>query len=114
MLHEGAASAGALLPFAWPISHSIISAGGLDYDRGLSRLGTNMKEDGIRTEPPIDLDPRALLGLSQAAKVSGKQEDVGRVLSKVGEGAQGTRPSRLAKLLSKIGLEGAPPPGESE
>ena len=69
-----------------------------------------MKENGIRPEPLIHLDPRELLGLSQVAKVSGKQEDVGRVLSKVGEGVQGTRPSRLAKLLSKIGTEGGSPP----
>jgi len=54
-----------------------------------------MKENGIRTEPHIDLDPRELLGLSQVAKVSGKQEDVGRVLSKVGEIIQGTQPRDL-------------------
>ena len=65
-----------------------------------------MKEDS--TQPPIELDPRELLGLSQVAKVSGKQENVGRVLSKVGEGPTGN-PSRLAKLLSKIGEEGALP-----
>jgi len=61
-----------------------------------------MKEDG--TEPRIELNPNELLGLSQVVKVSGKQEDAGRLLSKVGgEGAQGTQPSRLSRLLSKIG-----------
>lgn len=73
-----------------------------------------MEENGIRPELPIDLDPRELLGLSQVAKVSGKQEDVGRMLSRVGEGPSGAPSKRLAKLLSKIGFEGAPPPTESE
>jgi hypothetical protein len=43
-----------------------------------------MKEDS--TEPLVDLDPNELLGLSQVVKVSCKQEDVSRVLSKVGCG----------------------------
>ncbi len=67
-----------------------------------------MKEDS--TQPRIDLDSNELLGLSQVAKVSGKQEDVGRVLSKVGpEGPPPVKPSGLAKLLSKIGGEGPIP-----
>ena len=68
-----------------------------------------MKDDS--TELPIDLDPNELLGLSQVAKVSGKQEDVGRVLSKVG--AEGPPPPvspLISRLLSKIGQEGPPPP----
>ena len=64
-----------------------------------------MKEVSTGTEPIIELDPRELLGLSQVAKVSGKQEAVGRLLSKVGEGP-GTPPSRIARVLSKIGGEG--------
>jgi hypothetical protein len=70
-------------------------------------MGTDMKED--TTQPLIDLDPRELLGLSQVAKVSDKPSVDGRLLSKVGEGPSGN-PSRLAKLLSKIGGEGPPPP----
>jgi hypothetical protein len=47
-----------------------------------------MKEDST-----IELDPRDLLGLSQVAKVSGKQAATGRLLNKVGgEGPQGTHP----------------------
>jgi hypothetical protein len=38
-----------------------------------------MKEDST-----IELDPRDLLGLSQVAKVSGKQAATGRLLNKVG------------------------------
>ena len=68
-----------------------------------------MKEDS--TELLIDLDPNELLGLSQVAKVSGKQEDVGRVLSKVG--AEGPPPPPVSplifRLLSKIGQEGPLP-----
>jgi len=65
-------------------------------------MGTDMKEDST-----IELDPRDLLGLSQVAKVSGKQAATGRLLNKVGgEGPQGTQPSRLSRLLSKIGQEG--------
>ena len=50
-----------------------------------------MKEDS--TQPLIDLDPNELLGLSQVAKVSGKRAADGR-------------------LLSKVGLEGPPPPSD--
>jgi hypothetical protein len=50
-----------------------------------------MTKDRIVTEPVIDLDPSELLGLSQVAEVSGNQ------------------PSPLARLLSKIGGEGAEP-----
>ena len=60
-----------------------------------------MKEVSTGTEPIIELDPRELLGLSQVAKVSGKQEDVSRLLSKVGEGPG--QPTTLGRLLSKIG-----------
>jgi hypothetical protein len=68
-----------------------------------------MKEDS--TQPLIELDPRELLGLSQVAKVSGKQEDAGRLLSKVGEEAPPPPVSpRISRLLSKIGFEGPPPP----
>jgi hypothetical protein len=70
-------------------------------------MGTDMKEDS--TQPLIDLDPNELLGLSQVAKVSGKQAATGRLLSKVGEGPRPAPPSGLAKLLSKIGEEGALP-----
>ena len=66
-------------------------------------MGTDMKEVSIGTEPVIELDPRELLGLSQVTKVSGKQEAVSRLLSKVGEGPSGTQPSKLGRLLSKIG-----------
>ena len=62
-----------------------------------------MKEDGIGTEPVIELDPRELLGLSQVAKISNKPAADGRLLSKVGEGPSPVKPSGLAKLLSKIG-----------
>ena len=68
-----------------------------------------MKEGSIGTEPFIDLDPRELLGWSQVAKVSDKPAADGRLLSKVGEGPRPAPPSRLAKLLSKIGGEGPPP-----
>jgi hypothetical protein len=50
----------------------------------------DMKKVSIGTEPLIELDPRELLGLSQVADVSGKPEDVGLVLSKVG--AEGSPP----------------------
>ena len=66
-----------------------------------------MKEDS--TQPLIDLDPNELLGLSQVAKVSGKQAATGRLLNKIGGEGPAGRPSRLAKLLSKIGEEGALP-----
>jgi hypothetical protein len=76
-------------------------------------MGTEMKVVSIGTEPLIELDPRELLGLSQVAKVSGKQEDVSRVLSKVG--AEGPPPPPvsplISRLLSKIGFEGPPPTG---
>jgi Chaperone of endosialidase len=76
-------------------------------------MGTDMKEDN--TQPLIELDPRELLGLSQVAEVSGKQEDVGRVLSKVG--FEGLRPPSgfplISRLLSKIGGEG-PLPTQSD
>ena len=70
-----------------------------------------MKEDGIGTESLIELDPEELLGLSQVVKVAGKQEAVGRLLSKVGfEGPPPPSGSRLiSRLLSKIGQEGPPP-----
>jgi hypothetical protein len=68
-----------------------------------------MKEDS--TQPLIELDPNELLGLSQVAKVSNKTAADGRLLSKVGEGPGPVQPSRLAKLLSKIGGEG---PGASD
>ena len=66
-----------------------------------------MKEDS--TQPLIDLDPNELLGLSQVAKVSGKQAATGRLLNKIGGEGPAGRPSRLAKLLSKIGEEGPLP-----
>jgi hypothetical protein len=73
-------------------------------------MGTDMKEDGIGTEPLIELDPSELLGLSQVAKVSGEQEAVGHLLSKVGpEGPPPPSGSPLiSRLLSKIGGEGPP------
>jgi len=71
-----------------------------------------MKDDSIGTEPLIELDPRELLGLSQVAKVAGKQADVGRVLSKVG--FEGPPPPSgfpmISRLLSKIGGEGGQAP----
>jgi len=71
-------------------------------------MGTDMEEDSTQ---PLDLDPDELLGLSQVAKVSGKQEDVGRVLSKVG--TEGPPPPAgfpmISRLLSKIGGEGPLP-----
>ena len=51
--------------------------------------------DWTTTGEPIDLDPNELLGLSQVAKVS-------RIPDK---------PDVLSRVLSKIGLEGPPPPG---
>ena len=64
-----------------------------------------MKEDS--TELLIDLDPNELLGLSQVVKVSGKQEAVGRLLSKVGtEGPPPPVSPLISRLLSKIGGEG--------
>ena len=63
-----------------------------------------MKED--TTQPLIDLDPRELLGLSQVAKVSGKQEDAGRLLSKVGTEGPPPPSGIISRLLSKIGGEG--------
>ena len=72
-----------------------------------------MKEDS--TQPLIDLDPNELLGFGQVAKVSGKQEAVGRLLNKVG--TEGPPPPAgfplISKLLSKIGQEG-PLPTESD
>ena len=65
-----------------------------------------MREENAK--PVIDLDPRELLGLSQVVKVSCKQEDVSRVLSKVG--FEGPPPPAefpmISRLLSKIGGEG--------
>ena len=66
-----------------------------------------MKEGSIGTEPLVELDPRELLGLSQVAKVSGEHAATGRLLNKVGGEGPAGRPSRLAKLLSKIRQEGA-------
>ena len=66
-----------------------------------------MKVDN--TQPVIELDPRELLGLSQVAKVSGKPAADGRLLSKVGEGPGPVQPSRISRLLSKIGGEGPLP-----
>jgi len=74
-------------------------------------MGTDMKEDS--TQPVIELDPRELLGLSQVAKVSNKAAADGRLLSKVGEGPGPAQPSRISRLLSKIGGEG-PLPTESD
>ena len=65
-----------------------------------------MKEDS--TQPLINLDPRELLGLSQVAKVSNKTAADGRLLNKVGEGPNPVQPSRISRLLSKIGGEGPP------
>src|SRR5690349_7854694 len=67
-------------------------------------MGTDMKEGS--TQPFIELDPRELLGLSQVAKVSDKPAADGRMLSKVGEGPGPVQPSRISRLLSKIGGEG--------
>ena len=73
------------------------------------RVGDDMK-DSTGNAPLIELDPRKLLGLSQVAKVSGVHRATGRLLNKVGEGPG--QPSRLAKLLSKIGGEGGELPVE--
>jgi hypothetical protein len=67
-------------------------------------MGTDVKEDS--TQPVIELDPRELLGLSQVAKVSNKTAADGHLLSKVGEGPGPVQPSRISRLLSKIGGEG--------
>jgi hypothetical protein len=66
-----------------------------------------MKEDS--TQPVIELDARELLGLSQVAKVSNKTAADGRLLSKVGERPGSVQPSRISRLLSKIGGEGPLP-----
>jgi hypothetical protein len=63
----------------------------------LKAMGTVMKEES--TEPIVDLDPNELLGLSQVAKVSGKWEAVGRLLSKVG--AEGPPPPPVSPLMSR-------------
>ena len=62
-------------------------------------MGTDMKKDSIGSEPPIELDPRELLGLRQVAKVSGKLAATSRLLSKVG--AEGPPPPPVAPLLSR-------------
>jgi hypothetical protein len=54
-------------------------------------MGTDMKEDS--TKPPIELDPKELLGLSQVAKVSDKPAADGRLLSKIGP--EGPLPSDI-------------------
>lgn len=63
-----------------------------------------MKDD--RNAPVIALDPSELLGLSQVVKVSGKQDALGRLLCKVGEGPPPPVAPMLPRLLSKIGTEG--------
>ena len=77
-------------------------------------MGTDMKKDSIGSEPPIELDPRELLGLRQVAKVSGKLAATSRLLSKVG--AEGPPPPPVApllsRLLSKIGEEAPLPPSD--
>lgn len=58
---------------------------------------------GESKDEPITLDVSELLGIGQIAKVSDAADGaaLGRVLSKIGETID--QPSRLAKLLSKIG-----------
>lgn len=77
-----------------------------------------MKEDRIIADEPIELDPSELLGFSQVAKVSGAQgkpDDLGRLLSKIGNGEfPENSPAKrewghLARLLSKIGAGGETP-----
>ena len=72
----------------WAITNNVLKA-----------MGTVMKEES--TEPIIDLDPSELLGLSQVAKVSGKREAVGRLLSKVG--AEGPPPPPVSPLMAISG-----------
>ena len=64
-----------------------------------------MKEDSAA--PLIELDPRELLGLSQVAKVSTDSKADPQLLNKIGpEGPPPpVQPSRLGRLLSKIGGE---------
>ena len=60
-------------------------------------------------DKPFELDPDKLLGLSQVAKVStspAAPDELGRVLSKIGEdagGGGGSPSTSIARLLSKIG-----------
>lgn len=57
----------------------------------------------------IALDVSKLLGVNQVTQVSAApaEAQLGRVLSKIGEGGGGAAPSLAAKLLSKIGEGGA-------
>ena len=68
-----------------------------------------MKADRIIADEPIDLNPSELLGFSQVAKVSGAQNDLGRLMSKIGAGGEfpdspaDRKWGHLGRLLSKIG-----------